>query len=897
MPPAVGMRFGRYELLEMLGAGGMGEVYRARDHDLLRDVAVKFLPEAFTSSPERLARFTQEARTASALNHPNILTVHEIGSVQGQPFIVTELVAGRTLRDILRDGTRLSPKKALDYATQIADGLAQAHATGIVHRDLKPENVMVTPEGLVKILDFGLAKLQGPTSDAAAPCAGMSDLPTLAFEQAPPATSAGTVLGTAGYMSPEQARGRPVDHRSDQFALGTTLYEMATGRRAFDGETHAQAIAAIIEKEPEPITLLCPSFPAPARWIVERCLAKDPADRYASTLDLARELRGVREHLSEARKPGLAWAARPWAVEQARRLRGGLRPWHGLAAGAALAAAALLAAGPLRPFLAAWIESRTPLPAEKHVALLPFEVESPDPEDRFRADGLLEVMTSRLAQLEPLHAHFTVVPAGDVWQSGIATAEAARRAFDVNLVVTGRVERVDGRLRLVAQLEDAVHGKRLRTLPPREHGVEALSLQEDMTRAVARLLEVPLRNDESQVQEATPVAGAHADYVRARGHIQRFERKENVEEAISLLQRTLEQDPAYAPAYASLGEAYWRLYELTRRPELVDLARENCRKALALNELLSSVYVTLGIVERGTGEPEKALADLQRALDRDPRSADALRELGWTQVALGRTDRGEEALRRALALRSTDWSTHNYLGLLLLRQERFDEAEREFRRVIALNPEIPRGYSNLGTVCYREAKLDEAERMFRRSVEIRPTPGALSNLGTTLFYLARYGQAAEAFEKAVALDERNANAWLNLGRALFMSPGRREEAREPLERARALLEDQRKVNARDAEVLISLADIRAMSGRAEEARRLAARAVELAPGDGDVLAVAAAIHELAGDREAALRAIREALRAGYHRWEIERDPAFQKLRADPEYVDAVAGVPPHPGSH
>jgi tetratricopeptide (TPR) repeat protein len=541
--------------------------------------------------------------------------------------------------------------------------------------------------------------------------------------------------------------------------------------------------------------------------------------------------------------------------------------------------------------LAAWIESRAPLPAEKHVALLPFEVESPDPEDQFRADGLLEVMTSRLVQLQPLYPGLTVVPASDVWQSGATTAEAARRAFDVNLVVTGRVERRDDRLRLVVRLEDAVRGRRLRTLPAREFGLDAPSLPGDMTRAVARLLEVPLRTDESSVQGGTPVGGAYAHYVQARGHIQRFERRENVEEAISLLQRALEQDPDYAPAYAGLGEAYWRLYELTRRPELVDLARENCGRALALNELMSAPYVTLGIVERGTGEPEKSLADLQRALDRDPRNADALRELGWTHVELGRLDRGEEALRRALALRSTDWATHNSLGVLLLRQNRFDEAEKEFHRVIALNPEIPRGHSNLGAACYRQGKLDEAERMFRRSVEIRPTPGALSNLGTTLFYLRRYGEAAEVFEKAVALDERNANAWLNLGRALFMSPGLREEAHPPLERARVLFEEQLRVNARDAGVLIDLADIQAMGGRMEEARRLVARAIALAPEDGDVLAVAAAIHELAGDRKAALRSIREALRAGYHRWEIERDPAFEKLRADPGYADAIAGAP------
>src|SRR5512139_619096 len=329
MPPAIGMRFGGYALVERLGAGGMGEVFRARDRDLERDVAVKFLPERFTSDPDRLARFAQEARAASSLNHPNIVTIHEIGQTSGLPYIVMEFVDGQTLRRFIRD--RAEPaKRTLDIAVQLADGLAKAHAAGIVHRDLKPENVMVTRDGYVKILDFGLAKLRAD-EPAGAQQAGRDDVET----QPSPGTVAGLILGTAGYMSPEQARGDPADHRSDQFALGAVLYELATGRRAFHRDSVVQTLSAVIEHDPEPIAELNPDFPAPARWIVERCLEKEPEKRYASTLDLAHELHGVREHLTETGSgvSDVAHAAGP-----GRRVR----RWHVLFVAAAVILAILV---------------------------------------------------------------------------------------------------------------------------------------------------------------------------------------------------------------------------------------------------------------------------------------------------------------------------------------------------------------------------------------------------------------------------------------------------------------------------------------------------------------------------------------------------------------------------
>ena len=290
MSLAAGTKLGPYEILSPLGAGGMGEVYRARDTRLGREVAVKVLPPDFAGDAQRRSRFEQEARAASALNHPNIVAVHDVGAAaDGHLFVAMELVDGKSLRELL-EGGKLPISRCLDFGTQIAEGLARAHGAGIVHRDLKPENVMVTRDGFVKILDFGLAKISaGPRMDA-------SNMPTAA----PMPTDAGTVMGTVGYMSPEQAAGRVVDFRSDQFSLGTILYEMGTGKKPFQRDTAAQTMAAIIQEDPEPITTANARVPAPLRWIIDRCLAKEPDGRYASTTDLARELKSLRDHLSEA---------------------------------------------------------------------------------------------------------------------------------------------------------------------------------------------------------------------------------------------------------------------------------------------------------------------------------------------------------------------------------------------------------------------------------------------------------------------------------------------------------------------------------------------------------------------------------------------------------------------
>ncbi len=326
MPLKAGTRLGPYEVVSALGAGAMGEVYRARDSRLGREAAIKVLPAAYSSDPESLRRFEHEARAASALNHPNIVTVYDIGSVDSVSYIAMELVEGRSLRDLLSDG-QLPLRKILEIGSQIAEGLAAAHAKGLVHRDLKPQNLMVTKEGHVKILDFGLAKLASPASLGS----GSDDMAQTAERSL---TTPGTILGTVGYMSPEQARGEPADSRSDQFSLGVILYEMASGKRAFDRGSAIETLSAILRDEPTPLEAADPRLPGPFCWVVERCLAKEAATRYESTRDLAWDLKGLWAHLSH---PSGALSAAASAAPRRSTLR------RALMAAGAVAAAALAA--------------------------------------------------------------------------------------------------------------------------------------------------------------------------------------------------------------------------------------------------------------------------------------------------------------------------------------------------------------------------------------------------------------------------------------------------------------------------------------------------------------------------------------------------------------------------
>ncbi|HEY3202631.1 MAG TPA: serine/threonine-protein kinase, partial [Thermoanaerobaculia bacterium] len=373
----IGSHLGPYEILAPLGAGGMGEVYRARDTRLGREVAVKVLPAAFSADPDRLRRFEEEARAASALNHPNILTIHDVGQREGVPYVVSELLEGQTLRERLAAGA-LPARKVVEYATQIAHGLAAAHEKGIVHRDLKPDNVFVTPDGRIKILDFGLAKLTTPEG----PDEAATGAPTA------PGTEPGVAMGTIGYMSPEQVRGQPADHRSDIFSFGAMLYEMLTGRRPFRGASAVETMNAILKEEPPEPSHWRPEVPPAFDRVVRRCLEKSPAERFQSARDLGFAL-------SEAGSaPAIAGVAPAPA--------GSRRPGY---ITALLGSAAVLLAILFATNVGGLRERLRPGGSPQHIrslAVLPLENFSRDPEQEYFADGMTEELITNLAQIGSL---------------------------------------------------------------------------------------------------------------------------------------------------------------------------------------------------------------------------------------------------------------------------------------------------------------------------------------------------------------------------------------------------------------------------------------------------------------------------------------------------------------
>lgn len=868
----IGARLGPYELLALLGSGGMGHVYRARDTDLARLVAIKILKEAPASSPKALSRLEREARLASSLNHPNIVTVYSIGRADGVPYIVMELVEGKTLYELIAGGPVPLPR-VVEIAAQIASAIANAHDAGIVHRDLKPQNVMVTKDGLVKVLDFGLGMLTSDPADA-----GM-DATTVGQETR--LTAVGALVGTPDYMSPEQASARQVDYRSDQFCFGSMLYEMVTGRRPFRRATDVQTLAAIIQDPPEPIETrsdVPPIFPA----VIERCLAKDPNARYASSLDLAHDLQLVRDQILRSR-------SRPGSIFFARKPQ----PRTGMAVPiamgvAVLAVLALVAAPAIRRWLP-FPPAAPRAPARQELVVLPFVNIGNDGASQPFGDGLVETLTTQLTQIGQRDGALQVVPASDVRREGVASAHDARRVFGVTRVITGSVQRSATRVRVTVNLVDATM---LRQLNARSLDLElqdAGAMQDGVVREVAGLLGASVPPEVLRVLTLgnTAVPSAYDFYLQARGYLQRYEQPESVEFAINLFQKAVGQDDGYALAHAGLGEAYWRKYQLTKDARWVAAARDSCAAALRRADNLAPVYVTLGLVDAGTGRYAEAVNELKRAVALDPSNGDAYRELAGAYQALGRTADAEATFKTAIGVRPTYWANYNALGGLYFRLSRYAEAEAQFKRVIALTPDNARAYGNLGGVYALTQRYDEAAAMLERSLAIKPNAQAASNLGTVYFSLGRYADAARKMEQALAFNEGDSRSWSNLASAYHWAPGERGKARPAFERALALAGQESRVNPRSADLILRMADCRSMIGDTARARDLAAQALKLAPRDVTIQYRAGLVYEQLGDRDRALDLIGKAIEQGYPRDLVDRSPSLVALRADPQFVNRI----------
>jgi serine/threonine-protein kinase len=861
-----GAMLGSYEILAPLGSGGMGDVYRARDTHLNREVAVKVLSPAFADDPYLLMRFRREANVLASLNHPNIVTIFDIGQESRAVYIAMELVEGKSLDEILAAGA-LPTHEALDIAVQISTGLAVAHESGIVHRDLKPKNVMIRQDGLAKILDFGLSKRA-------------ADFPSSDTEESTAATQEGVLLGTIDYMSPEQASGRPTDFHSDQFSFGSLLYEMVTGKQPFHGETVPQTLAAIIEDDPKPIASLNPEVPGAIEAIVHRCMAKKPERRYASTQELARQLGKIRD--SSAAELGKLGPVKR------RTLLHHVPLWLEITLAAALAAAGLSIAAPrILQKVHVWPRSLPPI-IEKQLVVLPFTNIGNDPQNQSFCDGLVEILSSKLSQLEQFQRTLRVVPSTDVLREGIVSVREARQTFGATLAITGSVQRSENRVRLTINLVDPQTLLQLKSKTIDTEASDISVLQDGVVLEVADLLDVKLSSQAKQILAVggTTVPGAYEYYMQGRGYLQRYEVPQNVDTSVALFNRALELDPKYALAEAGLGEAYWRSYEQTKDTRWAEDARKRSAAAIALNDKLAQVYVTLGMIQTGTGHFDEAVQNLQKALALDPINADAYRELANTYQQTGRLKDAESTYLNAIAARPGYWATHNELGGFYYHLGRYAEAEKEFQRVVELTPDNARGYMNLGVIAYYQKRYEEAAKMYEKSVAIKPSASAYSNLGTVYYSLAQYDEAARYYEKAIQMNGHESLWWHNLA-AAYQASGDSEKARGAFQQTAALIDQQLRVNPRDPTLLILLADAYSYLNQPQRARELLRQGMALAPDDISNMFQASAIYEQLGDRKLALQWIGKAIKGGFSRDLIEKEPTLARLRLDPKFQDLL----------
>ena len=649
MSITTGTRLGPYEILAPLGAGGMGEVYKARDTRLGREVAIKVLPAELSSDSDRLRRFEQEARSASALNHPNIVTVYDVGRADSVSYIALEFVEGQSLREALTAGP-LPTKKAIGIAAQVASGLAKAHASGIVHRDLKPENVMVTSDGLAKILDFGLAKL-APIPSAEL----LSQVETEAGQTEP-----GILLGTVGYMSPEQAAGRSLDFRSDQFSFGAILYEMLSGRRAFQRATAVETLTAILKEEPPPLATTSPPAPEPLRRIVERCLAKDPEDRYASTRDLARDVADLRDPPSEA-------LAAPQPISRRRASR----VWPFAIAALALAA------------IVGWLLLRArSAPAargggERSIAILPLQNLGGRPDDEYFSDGMTESLITDLAKVNGL----LVIARNSVFPYKNKNVDVRKVGEDLHVryVLEGSVQRSGDSVRVNAQLVDAATGYHLWAEKYDRPMKDVFALQDDVSKNIIASLRVALGPVAAPpgAPSRTPDLEAYDAYLRGLFYLNRFEWEER-DKSIPFLERAIALDPGFARAHAALASAYAKkAFEKDPDGTWRAKAREETEKALSLDPKLAEAYLARGNLAWTLGNSfphEKAAADFRRGLEINPNLEPARKALAGVYYHVGLLDEAVLEFRKASRIDPYDLDTLYRLPRIALYQQKYPEA-------------------------------------------------------------------------------------------------------------------------------------------------------------------------------------------------------------------------------
>jgi serine/threonine-protein kinase len=740
----IGQTIAHYKVTAKLGAGGMGKVYRARDETLDRDVALKVLPADALQDPVARARLLREARSAAALNHPNICTIHEIGETEGRAYIAMELVEGRPLSAHLAEGPQPA-ELALRYGTQIADALAHAHERQVVHRDLKGANVVVTPEGRAKVLDFGLAKrLSGSEVDEATRSQVSLSVP-------------GAVVGTLAYMAPEQLRGEPADARSDIWALGVVLYEMVAGGRPFDARTGYELSSKILS---QPLPPLPANVPVELRAVIERCLAKEPAQRYQR----AGEVRAALDAIQTG-------TAAPWTTFRYRVARR-RRATAGVALAALLAVVVVLNISRIRAMFPGGA------PGIASLAVLPLENLSGDPEQAYVADGIHEALITDLSKMSGLKRVTARRAVMRYLKSEKPLAQIGRE-LGVEAILTGSVLRLGDRVQVAVQLVHAAteeplwaerYERELRELP---------ALQNEIVAALTRGLRLQLHPHEQQRLAST--AGANAEaydlYLKGR-YFARLSTPEGFEKGLSFLRQAAEKDPTNARAHAELAVTYSQIGHETI-PDAFDQAKAAAHKALELDPSCGEAYAVLAEIKLYSDWDDWKAAEeyFQKALAANPNLAMAHRNYAWLLHLMGRSEQAILEIKRAIELDPVSPLFQTDLGWHFWDRHEDEKAIGQARKSLEINPRFPFGFLLLALIYSEQGLSTEAIAAGQKATEANPD----FRWGLGIAY-ARAGRRDAAY-RIIEEMKRNPSAMSDWGLAqVYAVLGENEQALRWLER-------------------------------------------------------------------------------------------------------------------
>ncbi len=757
----VGRTLGPFRVVAEIGAGGMGVVYRARDERLGRDVALKVLPASALADPDARTRLLGEARTASALNHPHICTVHEVGEADGRIFIALELVDGQPLSAVIPPGG-LPAETVVRLGTQIADALGHAHEHGVVHRDLKTANVMVTADGRAKILDFGLAT-HGPTE--------LSEVTRSQVSLA----GGGEIAGTLPFMAPEVLRGERADSRSDVWALGVVLYEMASGGRPFAGDTGFELTSAILRDPPPPMPA---NVPPGLQAIVRRCLSKPPAERYRRAGEVRAALEAVGLGLSSPVVPPPARqdVARPPAALERRRGVGRI----------ALVSAGVVAAGALAWLGAGALHRRGgdgAAPTIRSIAVLPLVNMSPDRSDDYFAEGMTEALTSSLAQIRALRV--TSRTSVMQYEGTRKPVPEIARELNVDALVEGSILRAGGRVKITAQLIHAADAPHLWAREYERDVRDVLTLQSEVAREIAAEIKVEVTPSErARLGRERPVnPEAHELYLRGRFMLSRAADEPSIRKAIEIFQQALKLDPTSAPSYAGLADAYEALTDNYVAPkEVMPQARAAAERALALDETLAEAHASLAyellIFEWMFPQAEK---EVRRAIELNPSYAPAHDTYAAFLTATRRFDEADREARRAAELDPFAVIMATNRSWYLMAAHRYEEAIEVARRTVDLEPACGQCYAQLSVVQACSGDYAGAIANGRKGAELDSSPLVLAFLGTSY---AIAGKQAETRRVVAQLKEISKTRFLcpyEIGVA-YLHLGEKEEALRWLEK-------------------------------------------------------------------------------------------------------------------